>query len=189
MNVINKKIRTTVLSRLILFFTALTSHVAIATDSWDKIFIVQPKIEIDDNNRALSSERLTTLSHSAFNQAITAVKAQMPLYFADMPQFEEYEYNKFYQQENEKGEFFLHKLFTATQTGLVIYGSISLNQQQRTLTIKMDGYDKQKQTDVPVYLEEFSINSIDYLQEVYTELIFAVMNRPKNGLKPRYVYQ
>jgi len=114
------------------------------------------------------------------------VNQQLPKYFKNPATFEFYQQDGFYDQYDSKGRAFLRTVAPSVNNDLIIFGTLEFDRLANEITVQVDGYDGQNNTDWVVFVSPFSPSSLSYLTEVYTQLIFDLINEPTTGLKPTY---
>ena len=159
---------------------------AIASEQFDKLLIAKPKVVLSDTaNQKQLQLTWQRRSDTSFKQALGAFKQQLPRYFKTPPLIETYQQSDFYKRHDEQGTFFLKQLAPKGANTLVVYGLIEVNQINQTVEVTIEGFDGNKSTDWPILTAPFAVSSIDYLPEIYNQLLFELLNEPStNGLKP-----
>ena len=162
----------------------LLTHInALASEQFDKLLIAKPKVILSDTSA--EQQKWQKRSDSSFKQALTSFKQELPRYFKTPPQIKTYQQSDFYQRHDEQGAFFLKQLAPKGSNALVVFGQIEVNQINQTIEVTIEGFDGNKSTDWPILTAPFATSSIDYLPEIYNQLLFELLNEPsKNGLKP-----
>ena len=82
-----------------------------------------------------------------------------------------------------QGRVFLKEMAPSTTKDLVVFGSLELDVMKQSITVQIEGYDGQNNTDWLVIMSPFSTRSLPYLTEVYIQLVFDLLNEPTSGLK------
>ncbi|MFT4925929.1 MAG: hypothetical protein ACI8WB_002024 [Phenylobacterium sp.] len=171
---------------LLLSGALLTASQAVAADSWLKIIVVAPKVTLLGPLNANEQQRLNQINQTSFSKAVAHLKSQLALYYPTEPLIEPYQGNDFYQRQDEQGDFFLRQLAPSKSKDLILSGQFESDPQSGLINLKIDGYDGQKKTSWSVYMSPFSPGSLTYLEEIYSQLFFEVLNEAAtDGLKPR----
>lgn len=163
----------------------LCSIPAMASDEWHKIIIVKPEVIIVGSHQPTLLQQMQRISDAGYDKAVEQVINQLPRYYPVQPKIEFYSKTDFYQRLDGEGSFFLKQLAPQGQNDLVLSGHFEFDVDTNKVTVQIDGYDGNNKTDWLVLMSPFSQKSLGYLEEIYIQLIFDLLNEPTtHGLKP-----
>ncbi len=153
--------------------------------NWQKIIIVIPEVLVDETVSASEKRLLTQTSNDTFRRAMTGFTAELNRYFTLIPEFKFYHEDDFYHRYDSEGAVFLQQIAPSNHNDMVIFGHIELDSSSRQLTVQIDGYDGKNSTDWLVLSAPFKQSALSYLEEIYIQLVFDLLNEQQaNGLKP-----
>lgn len=172
-------------SRLFLLMLSLVvSTCASAGDNWHKIIIVKPEVTAVGPFEPAQLERLEQTSNDSFDKAVDTLVSQLGRYYAAPPVIEFYQGDDFYQQFDSQGARFLRQLAPRQNNDLVLSGRLELDGDSQRISVQIDGFDGKNNTDWLVLMSPFGQGSVSYLPEIYTQLMFDLLNEPSTtGLK------
>jgi hypothetical protein len=163
----------------------VVTNAANAGDNWHKIIIVKPEVTAVGPVEPAQLERMVQTSNDSFAKAVETLVSQLGRYYQVPPVIEFYQGEDFYQRFDSQGAIFLRQLAPRQNNDLVLSGRLELDGDSQMITVQIDGFDSKNNTDWLVLMSPFGQGSTSYLPEVYTQLMFDLLNEPSTtGLKP-----
>jgi hypothetical protein len=180
----NNRFYSVLLLLLCAVFTTF-SMTASAGDNWHKIIIVKPEVTAVGPVEPAQLERLVQTSNDSFDKAVDTLVSQLGRYYLVPPKIEFYQGQNFYQQFDSQGARFLRQLAPRKNNDLVLSGRLEFDGDSQRISVQIDGFDSNNNTDWLVLMSPFGQGSISYLPEIYTQLMFDLLNEPSTtGLRP-----
>lgn len=164
----------------LLFTTA--SH----ANSWQSIHYLEPELLYESEAPQKAVAKLAQVNSSSFAAAIENVLNELPRYYPVAPTVSELKSSNFYQEYDLDGGVFLATLTKQGTKDLILFGQLEFDDLENQVIVSLNGYDSDKQTEWKVVMSKFHYKELAILTEVYTQLIFEVLNEPSAGLKPIY---
>lgn len=155
-------------------------------DSWQSIHYLEPELLYESEAPQGAVAKLTQVNSSSFAKAIKNVFDELPRYYPVPPTVSELQSSNFYQEYDLDGGVFLANLTKQGAKDLILFGQLEFDDLENQVTVSLNGYDGDKQTEWKVVMGKFHYKELAILTEVYTQLIFEVLNEPSAGLKPIY---
>ncbi|NQZ09068.1 MAG: hypothetical protein HRT35_18075 [Algicola sp.] len=169
----------------LLILCVIVTSTASAGDNWQKIIIVKPEVTAVGPVTPAQLERMIQTSNDSYAKAVETLVSQLGRYYQVPPLIEFYQGEDFYQRFDSQGVIFLRQLAPRQNNDLVLSGRLELDGDSRRVSVQIDGFDSKNNTDWLVLMSPFSQDSLSYLPEVYTQLMFDLLNEPSaTGLKP-----
>jgi len=167
---------------LFLLLAGTASH----ANSWQSIHYLEPELLYETEAPQQAISKLAQVNSRSFATAIENVLNELPRYYPVAPTISELEHSNFYQEYDLDGGVFLATLTKQGEQALILFGQLEFDDLENQVIVSLNGYDGDKQTEWKVVMSKFHYNELAILTEVYTQLIFEILNEPSAGLKPIY---
>jgi len=167
---------------MIALLVTTTSH----ANSWKSIHYLEPELLYESEAPQDAVSKLAQLNSSSFATAIKNVLSELPRYYPVAPIVSGLESSNFYQEYDLDGGVYLATLTQQGAKDLILFGQLEFDDLENQVTVSLNGYDGDRQTEWKVVMSKFHYKELAILTEVYTQLIFEILNEPSTGLKPIY---